>query len=111
MKYILAAALVLILSFPITVEAIDTITITATTTQAQTRLNAKSYTIINDGADTFFWFCDGSDADKTVDVAAGDAAVKTGESISVDEPCNTMNHDTVGGANATVRIFFIQSNR
>jgi hypothetical protein len=93
MKYILAAVLVLILSCPLTANAIDNVTFTATTVAAQVRLNALSYTIINDGDNDFYWFCDAAN-----------------ESITVAEPCGTMNYDTTTG-NATIRIFYIQEGR
>ena len=104
MKYILAAVLFVLLSLPITVNAATkgTVKFTAGVAGGNTRINAISYTVVNDGTNDFFWTCETSG---TPGIASTDAELKSGESIEIPYPCGTMTWDTTTG-NAVIRIFY-----
>ena len=108
MKYVLAAVLAIILLLPITVQAGNKkkgdVRFTAGTAGGSVVIAATySYTIINDGTNTFFWNCVGA----TPGIAATNAGLRSGESIEMPIPCHTMTYDTTTG-NADIRIIYIK---
>lgn len=76
---------------------------TATTTVQTVSVSGRAYVIKNDGPDDVYW----NSAGEPVGVAATDAPLKPGETISVNEGAQRISFKTASGT-AVVRLFYLQ---
>lgn len=96
-KILLTLAVVLWCVIP--AQAVGRYSVSVSTTVACTAANIKNYALMNDGAADVHWICDSETITTT-----NKAALKSGESILVNESCLKICYATASGT-ATLRIF------